>query len=290
MRTLRWFFLLLIVAALSLYVFLPAGFGIAALLPAASEVGPPPNGFEAIALQTEDGIPLTVWYAPPARAGGAAIILLHGASGSRQDVRPYAEMLARNGYGVLALDARGHGQSGGRTNRLGWQGTRDVRAAVNYLGQQGIERIGGLGLSMGGEMMLGAASEAPKLSAIVADGATRRSTEELIALPSEQPLVRNFTARVMYAVVRLLGGEPPPKPLLASMIEAGDASFLLIAAGEDEQEVAFNRLFAKTLGSRAELWIATGVEHTGAYAGYPDDYEARVVGFFDRELPAAGAD
>ena len=44
------------------------------------------------------------------------------------------------------------------------------------------------------------------MTAIVADGATRRSVDELLALPSERPLVRNFTARVMYAAVRILMG------------------------------------------------------------------------------------
>ena len=51
---------------------------------------------------------------------------------------------------------------------------------------------------------------------IAADGATTRSLDELLALPSERPLVRNFTARVMYAAVQILSGETPPVPLLDS--------------------------------------------------------------------------
>jgi pimeloyl-ACP methyl ester carboxylesterase len=282
-RILRWLIVLAVVAALGLYVVLPAGFGVAATLPARTAVGPPPDGFEEVALQTGDGVTLAGWYAPP--ANGAAIILLHGAGGSREDVRPYAAMLARRGYGVLALDQRGHGQSGGRTNKFAWQGTPDVGAGVKYLqARPEVARIGGLGLSMGAEALLGAASEYPALRAVVADGATRRSLDELLALPSERPLVRNFTARVLFAAVQVLSGQPPPKPLLDSMVEAQSTRFLLIAGGANALEVEFNQLFAATLGARGDLWVAPGASHVGAFGMYGDEYEQRVIDFFDETL------
>jgi hypothetical protein len=140
-----------------------------------------------------------------------------------------------------------------------------------------------VGLSLGAEVLLGAASTYPQLQAIVADGATRRSLDELLALPSERPLVRNFTARVMFLTVQALSGEQPPNPLLPdSMQAAASTRFLLIAAGANAQEVAFNQLFAQTVGQRATLWVAPNASHTGAFGMYPQDYEARVIGFFDQ--------
>ena len=214
-RWLRWIVYFLLAVIIGLYILLPVAVGVFAVIPSRATVGPAPDGFEAVTLKTADGISLAGWYHPP--DNGSAIILLHGASGSREAVRPYAAMLARQGYGVLALDQRGHGESGGKTNRLGWQGTADVGAAIAFLqAQPQVKRIGGLGLSMGAEALLGAAADYPALAAIVADGATRRDLDELLALPSERPLVRNFTARVMFATVQLLSGEKPPRPLLAS--------------------------------------------------------------------------
>jgi pimeloyl-ACP methyl ester carboxylesterase len=210
------------------------------------------------------GLVLAVYVGLPVAMAIAAVILAHGAGGSREGMRGTARMLAAHGYGVLALDLRGHGESGGRTNRLGWQGTEDVRAAVNFLDRQDdVQRIGALGSSLGGEVLLGASGTCPSIGnerpldasdgcpqirAIVADGATRRSTAELLALPSERPLVRSFTARAMYAAVRLLTWHDPPPPLLGEMQRAGATSFLLIAAGENELETSFNQLFARTLG------------------------------------------
>ncbi len=200
-------------------------------------------------------------------------------------MRSYAQMLARRGYGILALDLRGHGASEGKTNRLGWQGTLDVGAAVNFLRSRSeVRHIGGLGSSMGGEVLLGAASTYPAIEAIAADGATRRCTEELLALQTERPLARNFTARVMFASVQLFSGEQPPQPLLQSMLETAKTQFLLIAAGSNALEVSFNQMFTNTLGNRAALWIAPGVGHTGAFSQYPQEYEQRLVNFFNRTL------
>jgi fermentation-respiration switch protein FrsA (DUF1100 family) len=142
---------------------------------------------------------------------------------------------------------------------------------------------------LGGEVLLAAASTYPAIKAIVADGATTRSLDELLTLPSERPLYRNFTARVMYAAVQILSGEVPPLPLLDSMIAAPTSSYLLIAGGGSSHEVAFNELFAGATSDRSELWIAPEAPHTGAFAMYPAEYEQHVIEFFDRVLLAASA-
>ena len=250
-RALRWIVFLILAVIVVLYLALPAGFGISVVLPYKETVGTPPVDFEAITLTTDDQVMLAGWYKPP--INGAAIILIHGAGGSREGMRPYAEMLANHGYGVLALDLRGHGASAGRTNRFGWQGTHDVGAAVAFLqARDEVKVIGGLGSSLGGEVLLGAASEYPAIKAIAADGATTRSLDELLALPSERPLYRNFTARVMYAAVQIVSGETPPVPLLDSMIAAPSTSYLFITGGDNKREVAFNELFAAAAANRSQ--------------------------------------
>lgn len=282
-RILRGLGIVLLAFIVLLYLVFPVGMGVYSVLPGRQAVGEVPEGFEQVSLTSEDGISLEAWYRPP--ENGAAIILLHGAGASRESLRPYLSMLVHHGYGVLALDLRGHGASGGKTNRLGWQGTQDVGAAVDFLkGRSEIQAIGGLGLSMGGEALLGAAADHPEILAIAADGATRRSTAELLALESERPLVRNFTARIMYAAVQLLSGDPPPRPLLDSMLATESTRFLLIAAGGNALETAFNQLFARALGSRASLWIAPAAEHMQAFSLYPDEYEQRLNDFFLSEL------
>ena len=281
---LRWIVGLLIFIIFGLYIGLPVGMAVVATFPSHTTVGTTPDGFQPVTLTTDDNVTLAGWYAPPANR--AVIILLHGAGASRDSMRSYAEMLVNHGYGVLTVDLRGHGQSGGKTNRLGWEGTLDVGAAIRFLqGQPEVQFIGGLGLSLGGEVLLGAASAYPDLKAIVADGATRRSTDELLALPSERSLVRSFTTRVMFAAVQFLSGDKPPSPpLLDSMVAAKSTQFLLIAASTNAVETDFNQVFAEKVGERAELWVVPDASHTGAFSLYPAEYEQLVIAFFDEKL------
>ena len=90
-------------------------------------------------------------------------------------------MLARHGYGVLLFDRRGEGESEGEPNSWGWGGDKDVKAAIDYLQRRpdvDPDRIGGIGLSVGGEMMLETAAETDELAAVVSEGAGARTYSE----------------------------------------------------------------------------------------------------------------
>ena len=94
---------------------------------------------------------------------------------------PQARMLVRHGYGVLLLDARGYDGSEGDPNLFGWAGAGDIDAAVAWLQRRADvtgDRIGGIGFSVGGEMMLQAAASNTGLRAVVSEGAGVRSIRE----------------------------------------------------------------------------------------------------------------
>ena len=99
----------------------------------------------------------------------------------RKGPQRHARMLIRHGYGVLLFDRRGEGASDGDPNAFGWGGAKDVDAAVAYLRRRPDVRdgrIGGIGLSVGGEMMLEAAASNHALRAVVSEGAGARSLRE----------------------------------------------------------------------------------------------------------------
>jgi len=275
--------------ALVVIVFLvvPVAFGAYASLRHPDEIGPPPVGFANVSLVAADGVPLAAWYAPT--RNGAAIVLVHGGTDSREGVRAHASLLRDAGFGVLALDLRGHGASGGGGNAFGWEGTRDVQAAVAYLqGDESVRAIGGLGLSLGGEVLLGALNATPALGAVASEGATHRSTAEYLAVPGREGLVRSWMPRLTYAATGLFTGDAPPVPILDSITGAPDVRLLLIASGKEPNEVAYNTRFAAVAGDRAQLWVVPDVEHTGALAGHPDEYGRRVTTFFRNALLARG--
>ena len=274
---------LLVLAFVGFFIVIPVGYGIAATTMPRQAVGRAPAGFENIILTTTDGDRLNAWYAPP--QSGAAIVLIHGASASREAVRSYAEMLFDNDFGVLAFDQRGHGESEGQTNLYGWQGNDDVAAATRFLiSQSDVRAIGGLGLSLGGELLLGAASENPDIRAIVAEGATHRSMAEFRAIASHSEAVRGLQPWVTYGTVQLLTGNPPPPPILDSIRNSHSTQFLFIAAQDASDEVEFAQTYVSAAPGRAQLWIISNGGHIGGFPNYPDEYQQRVVGFFTSVL------
>lgn len=283
-RLLRWVMIVFAILVIIFYVVMPLAFGFIATRSAKASVGETPEGFEDLSLTTEDGLTLGAWYAPP--QNGAVIILVHGAGGSRRGMRGYADMLVQHGFGVLSLDLRGHGESDGKTNKFGWAGTRDVGAAVEYLKQQDdVTTIGGLGSSLGAEVLLGAVSTYPELQAVVADGASYRSLDEFMALPEHRNILFNFPQRVLQFSTGLFCDDKPPTiPILDSIKAADQTALLFIAGGKKQEEVDFNTYFAEQVKDHGTLWVAPNVGHTGAFSGHREEYEQRVIGLFEENL------
>ncbi len=87
--------------------------------------------YTEVTFRTSDGVRLSAWYIPS--VNHAAIVTLPGAGSARTATLDQAVVLARHGYGVLMVDPRGQGRSGGRAMDAGWYGDRDVTASVAFL-------------------------------------------------------------------------------------------------------------------------------------------------------------
>src|SRR5262245_11047011 len=97
------------------------------------------NVVEALRVETEaqDGLKLVGdYYAPAAlpETGAPAILLMHDAVTSRRDWLPLTEALVEVGYPVLAVDLRGHGQTGGSSDAVAAVG--DVAVWLEWLKAQ----------------------------------------------------------------------------------------------------------------------------------------------------------
>jgi dienelactone hydrolase len=109
-----------------------------------------------------------------APAGGwPGVVLLHGLGGSKDDMAPFAQILAAHGYAALAYSARGEGTSTGNLELSGPKEISDERALESFfarLPNVSNTRIGGWGVSYGGgELWDGLAAGIPyKAAAVVA--------------------------------------------------------------------------------------------------------------------------
>jgi dienelactone hydrolase len=236
-----------------------------------------------VTFETSDGLELKGWYIPS--RNGAAVISFPGRSGPQKQAR----MLARHGYGVLLFDRRGEGESDGQPNAWGWGGDADVKAAIEYLQQRADvdpDRIGGIGRSVGGEMMIETAAETDELAAVVSDGAGARSFTE--DMDHDDPPVGKWTIGALMSGARTLAtavaaNQAPPANLrhLAAKVEQ---PMLLIAAPNSPNGEELNRGYAEAAGDSATLWEIPEAGHVGGIDARPREYEQRVVGFFDEAL------
>ena len=246
------------------------------VVPQANLGGP----YEHVSFTTSDGLELAGWYVPS--KNGAAVIAFPGRNGPQAQTR----MLARHGYGVLLFDRRGQGKSEGDPHAFGWEGEKDIEAAIAFLQRRpdvDPERIGGLGLSVGGELMLHAAAKTDALKAVVSEGAGSRSVGEFRRMPGATA-VQHGVETMITAGMTLFSNSPPP-PLMHDIVGriAPRPVFIIWATHGVDTEV-LNRAYFKAAGEPKTLWEIPDAKHVGGLAARPAEYERRVVGFFDDAL------
>jgi hypothetical protein len=237
------------------------------------------TAYEDVSFTTGDGLRLVGWYVPSKNR--AVVISFPGRKGPQKPAR----MLARHGYGVLLFDRRGEGESEGDPNLLGWQGTRDIEAAVAYLKTRpevDDDRIGGLGLSVGGEMMLQEAAETDGLKAVVSEGAGVRSVREAVQVNGAEKVIFSWLFGVTTIGTTVFTSNLPPRSLTDLSAEITEPALFIHATPGGGGETLTKEYYEAAKGPK-EYWAAPG-GHTGAIDAAPKEYERRVVGFFDRTL------
>lgn len=239
-----------------------------------------------IRIRTADGLALAAWHLPS--QNGATVILQHGYRAGAAQMLPVGRMLAGHGYGILWLDFRGHGQSGGGEVTFGLREVMDTRSAVDYLaGLPDSGPIGVLGNSMGGATAILAAAEDGRIRAIVAEGSFAELEDEVgvgiriqASLPA-WPLSHIFIAcaerqtgfRIEEISPARAIGKISPRPVL------------ILQGGSDERiPVDSGQRLCDAAGEPKDLWISPEAGHVAIFRTSPGEYERRVVAFFDRHL------
>ncbi len=239
---------------------------------------------QEVRFATPDGVRLAAWYVPS--RNGAAVLLSHGSGGSRGRVTAHVRMLARHGYGVLALDDPGNGESQGHANGLGDNVQPAIEAGIDYLAHRpdvDPRRIAGFGLSLGGEVLLEAAAHDRRLAAVVSDGATRPMDGDRVTHPSATERALMWLTMQQ---VRGISGMEPSRSLMGLIPRIAPRPVLLVASGGFPAEIPASRLYQRAGGASVQLWELPDSGHTAGLRTRPAAYERRTVGFLDQALGA----
>lgn len=286
-RARRWaLLLLLLVALLGFGLVWAAGSFIAR--PVNAAVAPPPPPAVPVRPVTRDGVGIAGSYWPGAQPDGPAVLLLHGINNTRRLFDGKAKWLNGLGYAVLAIDLRGHGESGAVERTFGWREAEDAEAALRWLrARYPGRKVGVIGVSLGGAAAL-----------LGRHGPLRADAMVLHAVyPDIRTAIANRIGRFTARPIAILGepllseqawlryGVPPERIAPIDGLRRYLGPVLIIGGTADgNTTVADSRaMYAAARGPKA-LWLIGGADHVAACNLWSPEYEARVGALFARTL------
>jgi alpha-beta hydrolase superfamily lysophospholipase len=235
-----------------------------------------------------DGAPLRGWKVRPKNPNASWVLLFHGVADNRIGVIGQSEFLLRAGYGIVMMDARSHGASGGPIATYGWLERNDTRAVIDALeSSEHPEHVFALGESMGAGIVLQSAASDPRIEAVVAEASfanLREAAYDYAGLRKYPWLGKTLFAPGTWTLLyrdEKLAGFPVAEVSAVKAVAARAFPVLLIC---DEKDVALpcrhsEMIYAAARGPR-QLWIVPGAFHTAALGFQPEEFRRRVLSFF----------
>lgn len=123
---------------------------------------------EEVTLESSDGLKLSAWFMESTVSQDnkkRALIILHGYPAEKSDMLSIAASLYPD-FTLLLLDLRSFGKSEGGSTTFGIAERADTRAAVDFLVEQGYQKIGVFGFSLGGAVGILSAAEDKRIGAV----------------------------------------------------------------------------------------------------------------------------
>jgi dipeptidyl aminopeptidase/acylaminoacyl peptidase len=245
------------------------------------------SGLQAISFKSPEGLNVAGWYVPSRNR--AAVIVTHGTNSDRATMLPEIRLLAEAGFGVLAFDWPGLGESEGPV-RWGAASRDALTAAIEWVAARADvdrDRIGGMGFSMGGFVMTQVAATDRRLRAIVLESAPSSLDTYIDIHFSTWLFLSKWPARWALRESDLLSIDRSPIRLIGDIAPRP----LLIIGQSDDPEIpaSMTRALYAAAHEPKTLWLIQGAQH-GGYAQVvgADEYGRRLRAFFADNLLERG--
>lgn len=217
----------------------------------------------------------------------------HGSPGGRQDGLFEAEFLNRHGYNVLLGSFRAHDESDGELISYGYQEVKDIAAWHQYLLDRDDvdqEKVSLFGESMGGEISILYTAQEEGIKVLVTASApaiTQETIKSFIEYETGLPgWITPILARLfVFWFERELGFQIEDVDTESVIGSISPRPVLIIQGGQDDKlDVESGQRLYDAASEPKEFWFVPEAGHVDFEDYRPEEYEQRVVAFFDQYL------
>lgn len=244
------------------------------------------QGAREVSFSGASGVTLRGYYAPS--RNGAAIAITHGSGGERSDMAGEMRVLSHAGFGVLAFDWPGHGQS---TGQIVWgePERRALKGAIDFLSVQpdvDRQRLGAFGFSMGGYIVTQVAATDQRLRAVAVAGSPHDPREHTRWEYRRFGFLTQWPALLAIRVSGLPMDELVPERVISKI---APRPLLLISGQADELVPRWitTRLYEAAAQPKTLLSVP-GAGHGNYAEADPEGYAKALTGFFSTLNASAG--
>ncbi|MCM1386010.1 MAG: alpha/beta hydrolase [Bacillus sp. (in: Bacteria)] len=245
---------------------------------------------QKLSARTEDGYTLAAEEFPADGNSHKWVLVLHGYTGWKEEMYPFAYWYHKEGYHVIVPDLRCQGESEGDFIGMGWTDHFDCTLWIDYILRQDSEaEIVLHGQSMGAAtalMMTGEDNVSVHIKAVVSDCAYTdaysmfgEKIKEWFYLPAF-PLVDSACV-----ALQLRGGYDLKKASALNAVQKSNTPTLFIHGDEDAMiPVQMTKDLYEAAGCLKEILIVEGAGHAQAQDKDPEAYYEKIKEFLEEYI------
>ena len=255
------------------------------------------SGYETVTFPSRDrNLEISGWYISNTdNTLARTVIVVHGVNDCKQRAFTLtaAGMLHSNGFNVLLIDMRDHGESEIEDGRqaAGTEEYLDVLGAWDWLiAEKETEptSIGVMGFSLGAATSIIAISEEPQVAAVWADSSFA-DIQDIIQDELSRSGFPRFMAVPSIFIGRIISGDDltAKSPLEAVQKLDGRPIFIVHGTADERIDVKYANDLASAVnanGGTVEPWLVEGAAHIENIWVDTEAYEENLVNFFTSNL------
>ncbi len=237
---------------------------------------------ESQSFKSFDQVDVSSWFIPN-DSSKKAVILLNGIGGNRLGVISRAKFYVENGFNVLTPDLRATGSSGGDIISFGWNERYDLLACVDFLKENGMEKIAVHGMSLGAATIVYSFQENPNYDFVVLESCYDNITNALKNRVDKYPIPSfAFYPMTKFTEMRV---EASSEDLSPENYIGLNKSPMFILAGDSEIRVKkkeTEKLFSKCNSVTKHLHFFKNAHHEDFMNRYEEEWKAEMKNWLSK--------